>query len=51
MKLPEALIPLQSAYNAITGEVGAPKKQEEEKAEQTIKNEKSLDNTAGGSVS
>ena len=50
-KLPEALIPLQSAYNAITGEVGAPKKQEEEKAEQTIKNEKSLDNTAGGSVS
>ena len=51
LKLPETLIPLQSAYNAITGEVGAPKKQEEEKAEQTIKNEKSLDNTAGGSVS
>lgn len=51
LKLPENLIPLQSAYNAIAGEVGAPKKQEEEKAEQTIKNEKSLDNTAGGSVS
>ena len=50
LKLPEALIPLQSAYNAIAGEVGAPKKQEDEKAEQTIKNEKSLDNTAGGSV-
>ena len=51
LKLSEALIPLQSAYNAIAGEVGAPKKQEDEKAEQTIKNEKSLDNTAGGSVS
>lgn len=50
LKLEEILIPLRSSYN-ISGDtsgnsVGRPKKQDEEKAEQTIANEKSLDNVA-----
>ena len=49
LKLVEKLMPLQSAYQTAQGDVGAPKKAQEDKAPQTIKNEESLDNTAGGS--
>lgn len=49
LKLVDLLLPLQSAYQSAEGQVGAPKKAQEDKAPQTIKNEESLDNTAGGS--
>lgn len=51
LKLNEQLIPLQNSYTQgnTTGEVGAPKKKNEEKAEQTVKNEESSDNVMGGS--
>lgn len=45
LKLEEVLIPLQSSYTQ-SGEVGRPKKAQEEKAEQTIANENSQDNVA-----
>lgn len=50
LELAELLIPLQSAFQATTKETGAPAKQQEDKAPQTIKNEESLDNSAGGST-
>lgn len=46
--LQDKLIPLSSAYTQ-SGEVGAPKKKNEDKAEQTVKNETSKDNVMGGS--
>lgn len=54
LKLPEKLIPLSSAYNAQNDgsegkRTGAPAKKQEDKAEQTIKNETSKDNSVGGS--
>ena len=52
LKLADLLIPLQSAFQSTQGSQngpGAPKKEQDEKAEKTIKNEESLDNTAGGS--
>lgn len=39
--------PLSSSYTQSNGEVGAPKKKEEDKAEKTIQNEKSLDHQGG----
>ena len=45
LKLEQVLIPLQSSYTQ-SGEVGRPKKAQEEKAEQTIANENSQDNVA-----
>ena len=50
LKLIDLLIPLQSAFQTTDKETGAPKKSQEDKAEQTIKNEESKDNTAGGST-
>lgn len=46
LKLGEKLIPLTTSYTqtAEVNEGGAPKKEEQEKADQTIKNEESLDN-------
>lgn len=45
LKLGEKLIPLASSYTQSgSGEVGAPKKDDSEKAEKTIANETSLDN-------
>ena len=52
LKMGEKLKPLQTAYTqsgSDTEESGRPKKKEEEKAEQTHKNEESLDRTGGGS--
>lgn len=51
LKLDEKLIPLASAYTqSSSGEVGRPKKENDEKAEKTIQNEESLDNQVGGSI-
>lgn len=49
LKLQEVLIPLSSSYtqSGASEEAGAPKKKLEEKAEQTIKNEESIDNQGG----
>lgn len=50
LDLIKQLIPLQSSFTqsaADSSENGAPKKENENKADQTIKNEKSLDNTMG----
>ena len=50
LDLIKQLIPLQSSFTqsaAGSSENGAPKKENENKADQTIKNEKSLDNTMG----
>lgn len=47
LKLSEKLLPLSSSYTQsgdTTGKVGAPKKEQEDKAQQTIANEESLDN-------
>lgn len=49
LKLLDKLIPLQSAFQSTDKQVGAPKKDQEDKAAKTIQNEESLDNTAGGS--
>lgn len=49
LRLGEKLRPLSSAYTQSgTGEPGRPKKNEEEKSDRTIQNEKSLDNQAEG---
>ena len=50
LKLQEKLIPLNSAYNSSDqGENnGRPKKEDEQKAEKTIKNEKSIEKTNQG---
>ena len=50
LDLIKQLIPLQSSFTqsaAGSSGNGAPKKENENKADQTIKNEKSLDNTMG----
>ena len=46
LKLGEKLIPLTTSYTQSTedNKGGAPKKEEQEKADQTVENEKSLDN-------
>ena len=44
LKLQDKLIPLQSSYTQSKESAGAPAKEEENKAEQTIKNEEALDN-------
>lgn len=52
LELSEKLIPLSSAHTQSEngdGKPGAPKKEQEEKAPQTIRNEESMDEQAGGS--
>ena len=49
LNLAEKLKPLSSSYTQSAADSpGAPPKEQEEKAEKTIENEESLDNTAGG---
>ena len=47
LNLEKIMKPLSSSYTQSTGEVGAPEKKEEDKAEKTIQNEKSLDHQGG----
>ena len=49
LKLQENLIPLSSSYtqSSTANEAGAPEKKPEEKAEQTVKNEESIENQGG----
>lgn len=46
LEMEKKLIPLQSAYTQ-SGEVGRPKKADEQKSDKTIANERSLDNQGG----
>ena len=49
LKLREKLIPPESSYTQSgTGEVGAPRKEESEKAPKTLANERSLDRQTEG---
>lgn len=49
LKLSEKLIPLASSYTQSgDGEAGRPKTEDGQKADQTLRNEESLDNQAGG---
>ena len=49
LKLADKLIPLQTSYTqSNSGESGAPKKDQEDKAPKTLQNEESLDNQTGG---
>lgn len=48
LELKDKFIPLSSSYTQSTGEVGAPEKKLEEKAEKTIKNEDAIDHQGQG---